>query len=87
MKQSKPIIILPGQLYYDETKNEYLIISRHQGDTTSYEGHGFRGMLETDEFLERFQPVDPADLEQEELDELVNLCRVPVVPKIGFIKD
>jgi len=87
LKQTKPIIVLPGQLYYDETKNEYLIVSRHQGDTTSYEGRGFRGMLETDEFLERFQPVDPADLEQEELDELVNLCRVPVTPKIGFIKD
>ena len=47
MKQTKPVIVQVGQIYYDETKNDYLIVTRHQGDTTTYYGQGFRGMLET----------------------------------------
>ena len=87
MKQSKPVIVQAGQIYYDEGKNDYLIVSRHQGDTTTYYGNGFRGMLETDVFLDRFQPVDPADVEPSELRTLLDFCPAGTTPKIGFIKD
>ena len=87
MKQTKPVIVQVGQLYYDEEKNEYLIVTRHQGDTTTYYGVGFRGMLETDTLLERFQPVDPADVAQDELEVLLAFCPAGTEAKVGYIKD
>jgi hypothetical protein len=87
MKSTKPVIVLPGQLYLDEEKNRYLIVSARNGETITYRGHGFIGMLEDSVFIDRFLPVDPVDVSAEELISLVDLTGLPVTPKVGFIKD
>lgn len=87
MKQTKPVIVQVGQVYYDEGKNDYLIVTRHQGDTTTYYGQGFRGMLETETFIDHFQPVDPADVLPDELRALLDFCPPGTMAKVGFIKD
>jgi hypothetical protein len=80
-------ILLEGQLYYDEEKNEYLIITRNRGGVISYSGPGFRGQLDDEVFLDRFQPVDPADLDDGELNMLTAFCSPNTTAKVGFIKE
>lgn len=87
VKSSKPVIILPGQLYLDEEKNRYLIVTKKHGEVVTYTGHGFRGMLEEEIFLNRFLPVDPVDVADEEINGLLDLCPPETSAKIGFIKD
>jgi hypothetical protein len=87
MQSTHPVIILPGQLYLDEEKNCYLIVSRRKGEMITYQGFGFVGMIDDETFIERFQPVDPADVEADELTALVALCPNGVQPVVGFIKD
>lgn len=87
MKSTKPVIILPGQIYLDGEKNSYLIVTRKRGEVVSYVGYGFSGMLEDEVFVDRFQPVDPVDVEKEELDTLLAFCAVGTSAKVGFIKD
>jgi hypothetical protein len=87
MKSSKPVIILPGQLYLDEEKNAYLIVTKKHGEVVSYAGPGFRGMLEDDVFLNRFPPVDPEDVSAGELSGLLGLCPAGTTARVGFIKD
>jgi hypothetical protein len=87
MKSTKPVIVLPGQLYLDEEKNRYLIVSARNGETITYRGHGFISMLEDSVFIDRFLPVDPVDVSAEELAVLVELAGNKVTPAVGFIKD
>lgn len=87
MKSTKPVIILAGQVYYDEPKNEYLVVQRKMGEVVVYQGRGFRGMMEDEVFLDRFQPVDPADLTAAEVDFLVGFCAEGTTLKVGFIND
>lgn len=85
MKSTKPVIILAGQVFYDSEKNHYLVVRRKQGEVVSYAGHGFRGMLEEDVFLDKFQPVDPEDLTSDEVAALTGFCDEGTALKIGFI--
>ncbi len=78
-------IILEGQVYYDEEKNDYLVVTANNRGVISYSGHGFRGLLGDDAFIERFQPVDPADLTPAEEQQLLSFCRPGTQLKIGFI--
>lgn len=87
MENTKPIIILPGMLFLDEEKNSYLIVSARNGETITYVGVGFKGMLEDAWFVDRFLPVDPADVSPDELAELLSFTPDGVTPRIGFIKD
>lgn len=87
MKSTKPVIILPGQIYLDSDKNSYLVVTRKHGEVVSYVGCGFKGMLEDEVFIGRFEPVDPADVEKEELDLLLANCSPGTSAKVGFIKD
>lgn len=86
-------IILEGQVYYDETKNSYLVVTARKGEMVSYTGQpfngcpGFRGKLEDEQFIERFQPVDPIDLTPEEKRELLSFCHSQVDLKVGFIRE
>ncbi len=86
-QQSRPVIILAGQMFYDQEKDDYLIVTKHQGDLTRYAGYGFRGQLETEMFLDRFQPVDPADVPADELQIYLQFCPPETSAKVGFIKD
>lgn len=87
MKSSKPVIVLAGQVYFDDPKNAYLVVQRKVGEVVVYQGHGFRGMLEDEVFLDRFQPVDPADLTADEAEQLLSFCPEGTTLKIGFIND
>jgi len=87
MKSTKPVIILTGQIYLDSDKNSYLVVTRKLGEVVSYAGCGFKGMLEDEVFIGRFQPVDPLDVEKQELDTLLAFCSTGTSAKVGFIKD
>lgn len=93
MNNTRAPLILEGQVYYDEGKNAYLVVTKKQGETITYVGQAapgllsFRGMLEDERFIERFQPVDPSDLTVLEKEELLGFCRPNTTLKTGFIKE
>ncbi len=93
MQNHRAPIILAGQVYYDDGKNAYLVVTKRQGEMISYTGQaftgcpGFRGKLEDEEFILKFQPVDPADLSKDEHKELLSFCPPGTNLRIGFIKE
>lgn len=93
MQNHRAPIILEGQVYYDEGKNAYLVVTKKNGEMVSYTGQaftgcpGFRGRLEDEDFILKFQPVDPADLTAAEAAELLSFCPQGTKLKIGFIKE
>lgn len=90
---SRPAIILEGQVYYEEQRNVYLVVTKRNGDMVRYAGPAqgqelsFRGILEDEMFIHRFQPVDPADLTQVESAALLSLCQPNTKLKTGYIKE
>lgn len=80
-------IVLEGQIYYDETKNDYLVVTRNRGGLVSYAGQGFRGQMADEDLVERFQPVDPIDVLPEEQRQLLDLCQPGTTLKVGFIRE
>ena len=76
-------IVLPGQVYYHEQLNEYLVVTRANRGDISYSGPGFRGNMEVETFLSTFQPVDVDDLEEGEALTLVNLAGTQL--KTGYV--
>ena len=80
-------IILAGQIYLDEQKNEYIIVTKNRGGFVSYSGNGFRGQRDDEVFIETYPPVDPADVDPAELQNLLSFCDPGTEPKVGFIKE
>ena len=80
-------IILTGQVYYDETKNDYLVVYNRKGEMIYYKGLGFSGVMEDIDFIERFQPVDPADLTTEEASNLLSFCSSTTTLRTGYLKE
>ena len=58
-------IISVGQVYLHPA-NEYLVVTKVNRGDIGFQGPGFTGMHEVELFLERFGPVDPADLTEAE---------------------
>jgi hypothetical protein len=87
LKNSTPVIILAGQLYLDEEKNTYLIVTKTKGEVISYQAPGFKGQLEVEVFLDRFLPVDPTDVSVDEISGLLEFCQPGIHARVGFIKD
>lgn len=85
MLSYRPPIILPGQIYLNQEVNEYIVVVRNNRGTITYEGIGIRGMIDDEMLLDRFPPVDPADLEPHELAELQQFLADEL--KVGFIRD
>ena len=79
----KAPLILAGQLYLNADLNEYLIVTSNNRGQVAYSGAGFSGQAEDVTFLERFQPVDPADVEYNELTRLLHLCQPGTVVLTG----
>ncbi len=77
--------IQEGQVYLDEPKNEYVIVTKSDRGRIFYAGSGFNGIREDEIFIEKFLPVDPADLEQDELRQLLALCADGTTAKVGVI--
>lgn len=93
MHNQRTPIILEGQVYFDDGSNTYLVVTSKVGEMVRYIGQaftgnlGYRGSMEDIDFIERFQPVDPADLTADEVGELLNLCPTVKNLRVGFIKE
>ncbi len=84
---TQPTIITVGQLYLNEDLNEYLIVTGTSRGQISYGGNKFAGRCEDETFLNRFEPVDPADVDEAELVQLLSLCPAGTKAKVGLIID
>ena len=93
MQTTRAPIILPGQVYYSEESNAYLVVTKKVGEMVRYKYQrygaftGVTGNMEDIDFIERFQPVDPQDLTQDEEAELLELCGSGATLKVGFVKE
>ena len=85
MNLTRPPLILAGQVYLNADLNEYLIVTNNNRGQVAYEGVGFKGQAEDVLFIERFQPVNPSDVDQVELDELSEFCDAGIQPSTGYI--
>jgi len=80
-------MITVGQLYLHEQLNEYMVVTKVLRGQVYYGGKGFKGFSENITFLDRFKPVDPADVEPQEIVELLELCPRGTRASIGFIQE
>lgn len=78
-------IIVAGQLYLNEELNEYMIVTRSGRGQVFYAGAGFQGHSEDQTFIERFQPVDPTDVDQDEIASLLALCPSGTKVSTGYV--
>jgi hypothetical protein len=72
-------IVLQGQVYYHSGLNEYLVVTKALKGDITYAGPGIKGHLEIEDFLERFQPVDVRDLDDDETKQLEVLAGSPLL--------
>lgn len=75
-----------GGLYLNDFINEYLIVTKTNQGQIFYSGKGFTGQVNDESFLERFLPVDPADVQPEELKMLLAFCPPDTIPSMGFVE-
>lgn len=85
MNPNRPLLIQVGQLFLHEQLNEYMIVTRNDRGQISFEGSGFRGQLEDFAFIEKFQPVDPENVDQAEIEYLLTMCPPGTEALIGFV--
>lgn len=81
-----PLIVI-GQVFLNEGANEYAVITSNNRGQISFAGIGFRGQCEDMSFIERFPPVDPADLDEYEVEELLSFVPPGTILSTGFIVD
>lgn len=79
-------IIIPGQVYLHTQFNEYAVVTKATRGDIQFKGPGFGGMNEVQLFLQRFEPVDPADLDLEEEALLKGLLGSSVELSVGWVK-
>lgn len=68
---SRTPIIMPGQVYLNSEINEYLVVVHSNRGDISFRGQGFNGRHDYERFLERFGPVNPEDLTEDEEQQLM----------------
>lgn len=85
MIQNRPPIILEGQLYLNEALNEYLIVTKNDKGHTKFQGKGFKGQMEDESFIDYFPPVDPQDVSDDEINQLLAFSNTKK-PLMGFLK-
>ena len=85
MNYNRSPLILVGQLFLNENLNEYLIVTRNNRGQISYAGPGFRGSCEDHDFIDKFPAVDPADVDEQELELLLTFVPPGTVPAVGFV--
>jgi len=78
------LIIVPGQIYLHDGHNEYIVVIKNKVDIVHWQGSGFKGCRGAEEFLNEFLPVDPEDLDEEELAELQAFTEATL--KVGFVR-
>ena len=60
-----PLITI-GQIYLHPTYNEYMVVTKYNRGDVNFSGPGFSGKCWVEAFLQKFQPVDPADITEAE---------------------
>lgn len=85
MNNQRAPMILTGQMYLNAQLNEYMIVTKTNRGQVSYAGAGFKGNSEDFSFIERFKPVDPLDVEPQEILSLLDLCPHGTRASTGFI--
>lgn len=80
-------VITVGQLYLNEPLNEYLIVTKNNRGQVHYSGKNFKGHSEDQSFVERFKPVDPIDVDHNELQELLKLAPPNTTARTGLVLD
>jgi succinate dehydrogenase flavin-adding protein (antitoxin of CptAB toxin-antitoxin module) len=78
-------IIAPAQVYLHNEHNEYVVVTKVNRGDIQFRGNGFYGMNESELFLERFSPVDPADLTTDETNELTMFLASPQPLLVGWV--
>jgi hypothetical protein len=87
MSPIKSPLILVGQIYLNTEVQEYLVVTNNNRGQISYEGVGFKGQAEDLTFIERFGPVDPTDVDADELTELLAFCPSGTEALVGYVPD
>lgn len=64
--------------------NEYLVVTNNNRGHIAYAGRGFSGMADDEDFIERYQPVDPADVDETDSLLLLNFCKPGTLLSTGF---
>jgi len=83
-----PLLIVAGQCYLHKGQNEYVIITKFNRGQVQYVGKGFRGCMDGYEFIEQFPPVDPLDIDPDEIQDLLSMCPEDVLEATtGFISE
>ena len=83
---SKMAIILPGQVYLSEDHNEYLVVLKSVKGDIVYKGIGFGGRHDWELFMERFKPVNPVDLTEDEAKTLKSFLDEGTELSIGWVQ-
>ena len=79
-------IITVGQVYLHIEHNEYAVVTKSNRGNIFYRGlGGFSGMNEAECFLDRFAPVDPIDLDDNEERQLIELLPEPQALSVGWV--
>ena len=66
--------------------DEYQIVIKNNLGQITYSGVGFTGQSEDVLFIERFKPVNPSDIDNIELANLLSLCPAGTKASIGYIQ-
>ena len=77
-------IISVGQVYLHDMLNEYFVVAHSNQGHITFKGKGFSGIHDVDLFLEKFGPVNPTDLEEDERIELLGLINEPLL--VGWVE-
>jgi len=85
-------IIISGQVYLHTELNEYAVVTSSTRQMIRYagvtdKGGVFSGVNDAYIFLDRFEPVNPADLDDNEAKALLNLLTSPMPLSIGWVSD
>ena len=87
MIQARSPLIVAGQIYLHEALDEYLIVTKNNRGQIFFKGAGFGGQAEDQTFIDWFPPVDPEDVDPDEVVSLLELCPPGTTAKVGFIMD
>lgn len=85
MLQQRAPIITVGQVYLQAELNEYMIITKNARGQVTYAGNGFVGHAEDQSFIERFNPVNPDDVDAVEVEVLLSYCPANTRVSTGYI--
>jgi hypothetical protein len=87
MLQQRAPMIAVGQIYLhdDENLNQYIIVKKNAKGQITWGRPGLVGHTEDQAFIERFKPVDVADVDQDDLEAMLSVCPPNTKASTGFI--